>query len=58
MRLREPMKRRPLRFNRCYWATVRGNGMPCLWGRKRDAAEQKDPDERLVYVRVRVIRNG
>lgn len=54
---RHEKKPKALRWTRCYWATVRGNSMPCLWGRKRDAVEQADPDERVIHVRVTVIRN-
>lgn len=49
---------RNLRWTRCYWATVIGNRMPCLWGRKQDAVEQADPDERVIQVRVTVIKNA
>ncbi len=54
----KPKKPKALRWTRCYWATVTGNRMPCLWGRKRDAIEQCEPEERIVYLRVKVIRNG
>lgn len=51
-------RQKALRWTRLYWATVIGNRMPCLWGRKRDAVEQADPDERVIQVRVKVIRNA
>ena len=43
-----------------YWATIRdqdGVPMPCLWGIHREDAEQGcDPDERVVEVEVRIVR--
>ena len=34
------------------------SGMPCLFGTRQGAEENRDPDEELVYVRVEILRTA
>lgn len=44
---------------RCYWAVQKGSdGMPCLFGARSAAVQSMDEGERLVLVRVAVVKVG
>lgn len=45
----------PSRIAGVWWGVVGPRGMPCLFGRKRDAEEGKDFDERVAKFRVEEV---